>query len=95
MSIVVHCAISLVFGLGLVIAGMSNPAKVLNFLDLGAIPDGGWDMRLAFVMGGAIVVTFIKQGQGVAVAARSSATGTHQVPSAPSRDGPSPWTLNL
>ena len=58
MSILAQFAIGLVFGLGLVIAGMSDPAKVLNFLDLGAIPTGGWDPSLAFVMGGAIAVTF-------------------------------------
>jgi len=58
MSILVQFAIGLVFGLGLVIAGMSDPAKVLNFLDLGAITTGGWDPSLAFVMGGAIAVTF-------------------------------------
>ena len=49
----------LVFGVGLIIAGMADPAKVLNFLDLGAIPHGGWDPSLAFVMVGAIAVTFI------------------------------------
>ncbi|PZW39377.1 hypothetical protein C8P66_12947 [Humitalea rosea] len=59
MSVLVQFAIGLVFGLGLVIAGMSNPAKVLNFLDLAAIPSGGWDPSLAFVMAGAIAVTFI------------------------------------
>ena len=42
----------LVFGLGLVISGMANPAKVLGFLDL----TGNWDPSLAFVMGGAIGV---------------------------------------
>ena len=45
----------LVFGIGLVISGMSNPAKVLNFLDVA----GTWDPSLAFVMGGASVTTFI------------------------------------
>lgn len=45
----------LVFGLGLVISGMSNPAKVINFLDLA----GTWDPSLAFVMGGASVTAFI------------------------------------
>ncbi|MCZ8147296.1 MAG: YeeE/YedE family protein [Roseomonas sp.] len=59
MSILVQFAIGLVFGLGLVIAGMSDPAKVLNFLDIGAIPTGGWDPSLAFVMAGGIAVTFI------------------------------------
>lgn len=59
MSVLVQFAIGLVFGLGLVLAGMSNPAKVLNFLDLGAIPSGGWDPSLAFVMAGGIAVTFV------------------------------------
>jgi uncharacterized membrane protein YedE/YeeE len=59
MAIPVQFAIGLVFGLGLVIAGMSDPAKVLDFLDLGAIPTGGWDPSLAFVMAGAITVTFV------------------------------------
>lgn len=42
----------LVFGLGLLVSGMSNPAKVLAFLDLA----GAWDPSLALVMGGAIAV---------------------------------------
>ena len=42
----------LIFGLGLLISGMSNPQKVLNFLDLA----GTWDPSLAFVMSGAILV---------------------------------------
>ncbi|MFT6674195.1 MAG: putative membrane protein YedE/YeeE [Sulfitobacter sp.] len=45
----------LVFGIGLVVSGMANPAKVLNFLDVA----GTWDPSLAFVMGGASVTTFI------------------------------------
>jgi uncharacterized membrane protein YedE/YeeE len=45
----------LVFGLGIAISGMMNPAKVLNFFDLA----GTWDPSLAFVMGGALVVTFV------------------------------------
>lgn len=55
MPIVLNFAIGLLFGIGLVISGMSNPAKVLNFLDL----FGTWDPSLAFVMGGAVLVTFI------------------------------------
>ena len=42
----------LVFGLGLIVSGMANPAKVLGFLDL----TGPWDPSLAFVMAGAIAV---------------------------------------
>ncbi len=59
MVILVQFGIGLLFGLGLVVAGMSDPAKVLNFLDLAAIATGGWDASLALVMAGAVVVTFI------------------------------------
>jgi uncharacterized membrane protein YedE/YeeE len=59
ISILVQFVIGLGFGLGLVIAGMSDPAKVLNFLDLAAIRTGGWDPSLAFVMAGGIGVAFI------------------------------------
>jgi uncharacterized membrane protein YedE/YeeE len=45
----------LVFGVGISISGMANPAKVINFFDIA----GTWDPSLAFVMGGALVVTFI------------------------------------
>jgi len=43
----------LLFGFGLLLSGMADPAKVQNFLDL----FGTWDPSLAFVMGGAIAVT--------------------------------------
>jgi uncharacterized protein len=59
MAVLVQFAIGLIFGLGLVASGMSDPAKVLNFLDLGAIPAGTWDASLAFVMAGAVAVTFL------------------------------------
>lgn len=42
----------LLFGVGLILAGMTNPSKVTGFLDLA----GAWDPSLAFVMGGAILV---------------------------------------
>ena len=45
----------LVFGIGIALSGMINPAKVLNFFDIA----GTWDPSLAFVMGGALVVTGI------------------------------------
>ena len=41
------------FGLGLAVSGMTNPAKVIGFLDVA----GEWDPTLAFVMGGALLVT--------------------------------------
>lgn len=58
MAILVQFAIGLIFGLGLILSGMANPAKVLNFLDVGGIPAGTWDPSLIFVMAGAIAVTF-------------------------------------
>lgn len=47
--------IGAVFGLGIAISGMANPAKVLNFFDL----FGTWDPSLIFVMGGALITTAI------------------------------------
>ena len=44
------------FGAGLTVSGMVNPQKVLNFLDVAAIPSGGWDPTLAVVMGSAVTV---------------------------------------
>lgn len=43
----------LIFAFGLIISQMINPAKVLNFLDVA----GDWDPTLAFVMGGALLIT--------------------------------------
>lgn len=59
MTTLVQLALGLLFGTGLVIAGMSDPAKVLNFLDVAAIPSGGWDPSLALVLLAATTVTFV------------------------------------
>lgn len=59
MRIALSFAAGLVFGAGILISGMANPAKVLNFFDLGGIAAGRWDPSLAFVMGGALLVTAI------------------------------------
>jgi uncharacterized protein len=48
-----------IFGIGLYISGMVNPLKVLRFLDFTAIPSGGWDPSLPFVMIPAVVVMFV------------------------------------
>lgn len=45
----------LVFGVGIAVSGMMDPAKVLNFFDVA----GTWDPSLAFVMGGALAVTAV------------------------------------
>lgn len=47
--------IGLVFGLGIAVSGMANPAKVLNFFDIA----GSWDPSLALVMASALTVTLI------------------------------------
>ena len=52
MNILFSFLAGLVFGLGLIVSGMSNPAKVIGFLDLA----GKWDPSLALVMAGAIAV---------------------------------------
>lgn len=47
--------IGLLFGIGLIASGMTNPAKVIGFLDIA----GAWDPSLMFVMGGAVVIGFV------------------------------------
>lgn len=55
MRLILTFLIGVVFGTGIVLAGMSNPAKVLNFFDIA----GTWDPSLAFVMASALIVTAI------------------------------------
>jgi uncharacterized membrane protein YedE/YeeE len=54
-GLVSQFAIGVLFGWGLIISGMSNPQKVLGFLDLA----GNWDPSLAFVMLGAVLVGLV------------------------------------
>jgi uncharacterized membrane protein YedE/YeeE len=55
MHIVTAFIVGLIFGIGLIVAGMTDPAKVQGFLDLA----GDWDPSLALVMGGAILVGLV------------------------------------
>lgn len=55
MRLLFAYVIGLIFGLGIALSGMANPAKVLNFFDVA----GTWDPSLAFVMGGALAVSFV------------------------------------
>lgn len=55
LQIVMALLAGLVFGIGLILAGMTDPSKVIGFLDLA----GAWDPSLAFVMGGAILVGLV------------------------------------
>ncbi len=52
MNRLIEFAIGLLFGIGLILSGMTDPGKVIGFLDL----FGAWDPSLALVMGGAIAV---------------------------------------
>jgi uncharacterized membrane protein YedE/YeeE len=55
MKIVFQFFAGLLFGIGLILSGMTDPSKVIGFLDL----LGTWDPSLAFVMGGAVLVGFV------------------------------------
>jgi len=55
MKLVSPLIAGLLFGLGLILSGMTDPAKVLGFLDLA----GAWDPSFAFVMGGATAIAFV------------------------------------
>ncbi len=50
---IISLVCGIIFGIGLVISGMTNPAKVISFLSI----THNWDASLIFVMGGAIIVT--------------------------------------
>lgn len=52
MQVVTSFIAGLIFGLGLILSGMTDPSKVIGFLDVA----GNWDPSLAFVMGGAVLV---------------------------------------
>lgn len=59
MVLLIPLFAGVLFGAGLTLAQMVDPAKVLAFLDFAAIADGSWDPSLAFVMIGALAVTAI------------------------------------
>jgi uncharacterized membrane protein YedE/YeeE len=58
-ALVSAAASGILFGIGLSIARMTDPQKIWNFLDIAAIPSGGWDPSLAFVMGGGVLVGLV------------------------------------
>ena len=55
MQVLMAFITGLIFGLGLILSGMTDPAKVIGFLDIA----GAWNPSLAFVMGGAILIAAI------------------------------------
>ena len=52
MKVLIALFSGLIFGLGLIVSGMTDPSKVIGFLDFA----GKWDPSLVFVMGGAILI---------------------------------------
>ncbi len=69
MQRVIEFLLGLAFGMGLLISGMTDPAKVLGFLDV----SGLWDPSLAFVMGGGVMVGLL--GFGLAKRKHASLSG--------------------
>ena len=59
LAILAALGAGILFGLGLGISQMTHPEKIKDFLDLAAIPSGGWDPSLIFVMGGALLVAMV------------------------------------
>jgi uncharacterized membrane protein YedE/YeeE len=58
MRNLIALGVGLIFGVGLCVSGMTEPAKVLGFLDIAGL----WDPSLAFVMGGAVAIGLIAFG---------------------------------
>ena len=82
MKLVFALVTGLVFGTGIALSGMMDPSKVLNFFDVA----GTWDPSLAFVMGGALLVTSV----GYRLAWRRNAPlfgGRFQLPTSKAIDG--------
>lgn len=83
MNLLISALAGLLFGLGLVVSGMGNPAKVQAFLDLG----GAWDPSLMLVMGGAIAVA-LPAFRMAAGRSRSLRAQAMHLPSARAIDAP-------
>lgn len=59
MLIVAALAAGVLFGAGLAVSGMINPSKIIGFLDVAAIPSGGWDPTLGVVFAAALAPMFV------------------------------------
>jgi uncharacterized protein len=59
LAVVIALFAGIIFAAGLTLGGMTDPRKVQGFLDVGGIFVGRWDPSLAFVMGGALLVSLI------------------------------------
>ena len=59
MAYLIFLIAGLMFGAGLTISGMVNPAKITSFLDIAAIPEGGWDPSLGIVFAAGLLPMFV------------------------------------
>jgi uncharacterized protein len=84
MKLISAFFIGCLFGLGIIIGGMGNPAKIMNFFDLA----GTFDPSLIFVMGGALVTTFIGYRLVFAQRKRPLLSTAFQVPKKSEIDSP-------
>lgn len=84
MKLISAFLIGSLFGLGIIIGGMGNPAKIMNFFDIA----GTFDPSLIFVMGGALITTFI--GYRVTFALRKQPTfeSNYELPTKTKVDAP-------
>ena len=84
MKLISAFLIGSLFGLGIIIGGMGNPAKIMNFFDVA----GTFDPSLIFVMGGALVTTFIGYRAVFALRKRPLIGSAFQVPKKADIDAP-------
>ena len=84
MKLISAFLIGSLFGLGIIIGGMGNPAKIMNFFDIA----GTFDPSLIFVMGGALITTFIGYREVFALRKRPIIGTAFQVPKKADIDAP-------
>lgn len=84
MKLISALLIGALFGLGIIIGGMGNPAKIMNFFDVA----GTFDPSLIFVMGGALITTFIGYRVVFAMRKRPFIGQAFQVPKKADIDAP-------
>lgn len=85
MQLLITLLAGVIFGSGLTVSGMSNPKKVLDFLDIGAMSTGGWDPTLLMVFIGALPIMFAAyQAQGT----KPWLADTFKIPAASTIDRP-------
>jgi uncharacterized protein len=84
MKLISAFLIGSLFGLGIIIGGMGNPSKIMNFFDIA----GTFDPSLIFVMGGALITTFIGYRVVFALRKRPLIGSAFQVPKKEDIDAP-------